>query len=78
MPPLAPRPFVQLARRCLSLRLTLPRGYAGAIDGAPWYWRQRRRRGFHLDRAKARQLRRELNELYQRHPDAIYLRCEVA
>jgi hypothetical protein len=46
MPPLAPRPFSQLAARCYRLHIPVPYGYAGAlIVGSPAWYRSGRRRG---------------------------------
>jgi hypothetical protein len=68
MPPIAPRPFVQLARRCWRLRTDVPRGYLGGICNAPWYHARRRRRAaVALRTAEARDLsRRRLNRAYWR------------
>ena len=45
MPPLAPRPFRQLAVRCYRLGLAAPKGYMGGLNAGnlPWYERPRRR-----------------------------------
>jgi hypothetical protein len=42
MPPIAPRPFTQLARRCWRLRIEVPRGYLSGVSAPPWYRRMRR------------------------------------
>jgi hypothetical protein len=44
MPPLAPRPFSQLARRDHRLYGLALRGYSIALGAAPWYRSGRRRR----------------------------------
>lgn len=79
MPPLAPRPFLQLARRCWSLRIDVPRGYFPVLSGAPWY-RRRRRRPVHAHcRSHLRALHARRCRLALR-PDCtlVYFVCEVA
>jgi hypothetical protein len=71
MPPIAPRPFCQLARRCWRLRIELPRGYFGGLSAPPWYRRMRRRARPNL--RKRRDLMVRMIWDYVR-----YLACEVA
>lgn len=43
MPPLAPRPFSQMARRDVRLYGNTLQGLRGAVAAVPWYRRQGRR-----------------------------------
>lgn len=69
MPPLAPRPFSQMARRDVRLYGNTLQGLRGALSAAPWYRRMRRRSAPAFLRRRARPCLL---------PARLYQRCEVA
>ena len=54
MPPLAPRPFSQIARRHLRQCAGTYFGYTAFISPAPWYRQRRRRSKFRPNKTLAR------------------------
>lgn len=82
---IAPRPFLQLARRCWRLRIDVPRGYLAGMGNAPWYYQRRRRSRFALSRdqlhtlSQKRQRRARPATLARRaRRPLVYFVCEVA